>query len=349
MTAALFTHQLPINGIRDVNENAFHGQTMSNSLNEPTGKGMNELTVTPQMGIDVGPLYFKNPLLTASGTFGYGAEYASFVDLSRLGALIVKGLSLKPRMGNPPPRIMETAGGMLNAIGLENIGVKAFIAEKLPFLRDFDVPVIANIFGETVDEYQAVAALLARAEGVCALELNISCPNVKKGGVAFGSDPDLAAEVTRRVKEVSSLPLIVKLTPNVTDIALIAEGVEAGGADVLSLINTITGMSVDAERRVPRLKNITGGLSGPALKPIALRMVWQVVNRVSIPVIGIGGIATANDVLEFLIVGARAVQIGTANFVNPSAVIDILDGIQAYLVRHHIDNIGDLVGTLRVD
>ena len=310
---------------------------------------MHELTLKPQMGVDVGPLHFKNPLLTASGTFGYGAEYAPFVDLNQLGALIVKGLSLLPRAGNPPPRIMETTGGMLNAIGLENVGVKAFIAEKLPFLRDFDVPVIANIFGETVAEYQQVAALLDRAEGVCALELNISCPNVKKGGVAFGADSDLAAEVTRKVKEVTALPLIVKLTPNVTDIALIAEAVEAAGADALSLINTITGMSVDAERRTPHLKNITGGLSGPAIKPIALRMVWQVVKRVSIPVIGIGGITTASDVMEFLIVGARAVQVGTANFVNPSAVMDILDGIEAYLARHQIANIGDLIGTLQVD
>jgi dihydroorotate dehydrogenase (NAD+) catalytic subunit len=308
---------------------------------------MTELTVKPHLGVAVGPLNLKNPLLTASGTFGYGAEYAPFVDLNQLGAIIVKGLSLEPRAGNPPPRIMETTGGMLNAIGLENVGVKAFIAEKLPFLRDFDVPVIANIFGETVAEYQQVAALLDRADGVSALELNISCPNVKKGGVAFGADPDLAAEVTQKVKDVTALPLIVKLTPNVTDIALIAESVEAAGADALSLINTITGMSVDVERRTPHLKNITGGLSGPAIKPIALRMVWQVVNRVSIPVIGIGGITTASDVLEFLIVGAKAVQIGTANFVNPSAVMDILAGIEAYLARHRIDDIRDLIGTLR--
>jgi len=292
-------------------------------------------------------LKLKNPLMTASGTFGYGAEYAAFINLNSLGALIVKGLSLNPRPGNPPPRIMETAAGMLNAIGLENVGVKAFIAEKLPFLRDFDVPVIANIFGETVEEYQEVAELLNGARGVCALELNISCPNVKKGGVAFGADPALAAEVTAKVKAVSSLPLIVKLTPNVTDIALMAQCVEAAGADVLSLINTITGMSVDAERRIPHLQNVTGGLSGPAIKPIALRMVWQVVNKVSIPVIGIGGIATASDVLEFLIVGARAVQIGTANFVNPGAMTDILAGIESYLLRHKMAEIGDLIGTLQ--
>ena len=310
---------------------------------------MHEFTRKPQLDVNVGPLRLKNPLLTASGTFGYGAEYAPFVDLNHLGALIVKGLSLEPRAGNPPPRIRETAAGMLNAIGLENVGVRVFIAERLPFLRDVAVPVIANIFGETVEEYQKVAALLDRAEGVCALELNISCPNVKKGGVAFGADPDLAAEVTRRVKEVTALPLIVKLTPNVTDITLIAGAVEAAGADALSLINTITGMSVDAERRTPHLKNITGGLSGPAIKPIALRMVWQVVQRVSIPVIGIGGIATASDVMEFLIVGARAVQIGTANFVNPAALVDILAGIEAYLARHRIAAIEELIGTLQTD
>ncbi len=305
------------------------------------------MTAKPALGVEVGPLKLKNPLMTASGTFGYGAEYAAFINLNSLGALIVKGLSLNPRPGNPPPRIMETAAGMLNAIGLENVGVKAFIAEKLPFLRDFDVPVIANIFGETVEEYQEVAELLNGARGVCALELNISCPNVKKGGVAFGADPALAAEVTAKVKAVSSLPLIVKLTPNVTDIALMAQCVEAAGADFLSLINTITGMSVDAERRIPHLQNVTGGLSGPAIKPIALRMVWQVVNKVSIPVIGIGGIATASDVLEFLIVGARAVQIGTANFVNPGAMTDILAGIESYLLRHKMAEIGDLIGTLQ--
>lgn len=300
-----------------------------------------------KLEVCVGPLRLKNPLMTASGTFGYGGEYADFVDLSRLGAIIVKGLSLEPRAGNPPPRIMETTGGMLNAIGLENVGVKAFISEKLPILRDIDVPVIANIFGETVEEYQEVAALLEQSEGVAGLELNISCPNVKKGGVAFGADPDLAAEVTRKVKEVSSLPLIVKLTPNVTDIALVAESVEAAGADVLSLINTITGMSVDVDCRRPHLKNITGGLSGPAIKPIALRMVWQTVKRVSIPVIGIGGITTARDVLEFLIIGARAVQVGTANFVNPAAVMSILDGLESYLAEHHLADINDLIGTLR--
>ncbi|MCG6534114.1 MAG: dihydroorotate dehydrogenase [Syntrophales bacterium LBB04] len=308
---------------------------------------MNDNSRKPALAVEVGPLTLQNPLMTASGTFGYGIEYAGLVDLSRLGALIVKGLSLKPRIGNPPPRIIETKGGMLNAIGLENVGVDAFIEEKLPFLRGLGVPVIANIFGETVEEYQKVAELLARVQGVCALELNISCPNVTKGGLAFGADPALAAEVTGKVKEASDLPLIVKLSPNVTDITVIAQSVEAAGADAISLINTITGMSVDVERRRPHLKNITGGLSGPAIKPIALRMVWQVVKRVSIPVIGVGGIMTATDVLEFLIVGARAVQIGTANFVNATATIDILTGLEEYLERHHIAHICDLIGTLK--
>lgn len=307
---------------------------------------MNQSTNQPSLAVTVGPLHLQNPLLTASGTFGYGSEYAQFINLNCLGALIVKGLSLQPRAGNPPPRIVETAAGMLNAIGLQNVGVRAFIAEKLPFLRDFAVPVIANIFGETVEEYQEVATLLEQAGGISALELNISCPNVKKGGVAFGADPTLAAEVTAKVKAASSLPLIVKLTPNVTDIATIAASVEDAGADALSLINTITGMSVNVENRTPRLKNITGGLSGPAIKPIALRMVWQVVQSVKIPVIGCGGITTAEDALEFLIVGARAVQVGTANFVNPAAITDILSGLDDYLKKHQLSHIGEIIGTL---
>ena len=285
--------------------------------------------------------------MTASGTFGYGEEYAPYVDLSRLGAIVVKGLSLKPRMGNPPPRIVETPCGMLNAVGLQNVGVDAFIRENLPFLTQFDLPVIANIFGESVEEYVKVAEILSQASGVHALEVNISCPNVKKGGIAFGANPDMAADVTRRVKASTDLPVIVKLTPNVTDIAEIAESVEAAGADAISLINTITGMSVDIERRVPHLRNITGGLSGPAIKPVALRMVWQVIQRVSVPVIGLGGIMTARDALEFLIVGARAVQVGTAHFIHPHAAIDILEGIEDYLEQHQFDDINQLIGTLK--
>ena len=285
--------------------------------------------------------------MTASGTFGYGEEYAPYVDLSRLGAIVVKGLSLKPRMGNPPPRIVETPCGMLNAVGLQNVGVNAFIREKLPFLSQFDLPVIANIFGESVEEYVKVAEILSQASGVHALEVNISCPNVKKGGIAFGANPDMAADVTRRVKASTDLPVIVKLTPNVTDITEIAESVEAAGADAISLINTITGMSVDVERRIPHLRNITGGLSGPAIKPVALRMVWQVIQRVSVPVIGLGGIMTARDALEFLIVGARAVQVGTAHFIHPHAAVDILEGIEDYLEQHQFDDINQLIGTLK--
>ena len=299
------------------------------------------------LSVEIGRLRLRNPVMTASGTFGYGEEYAPYVDLSRLGAIVVKGLSLKPRMGNPPPRIVETPCGMLNAVGLQNVGVNVFIREKLPFLAQFDLPVIANIFGESVEEYVKVAEILSQASGVHGLEVNISCPNVKKGGITFGANPDMAADVTRRVKASTDLPVIVKLTPNVTDITEIAESVEAAGADAISLINTITGMSVDIERRVPHLRNITGGLSGPAIKPVALRMVWQVIQRVSVPVIGLGGIMTARDALEFLIVGARAVQVGTAHFIHPHAAIDILEGIEDYLEQHQFDDINQLIGTLK--
>jgi len=301
--------------------------------------------VRPEMRVDIGGLIIKNPVMTASGTFGYGKEYAPYLDISRLGAIITKGVSLEPRAGNKPPRIMETACGMLNAIGLENPGAHAFIKDELPLLREFEVPVIANVFGETIEEFKKVTGLLSETKEVKGLEINISCPNVNRGGIIFGSDPDMAHAVTREVKRLTDLPVIIKLTPNVTDICLIAETVEEGGADAISLINTLTGMSVDVERRIPHLANVTGGLSGPAIKPIALRMVWQVVKRVKIPVIGIGGIVNAADALEFLIVGARAVQIGTANFINPCATTDIIDGIENYLKRHNIADVNDLIGT----
>ncbi len=303
--------------------------------------------IPPNLTVDIGGLKLKNPVMTASGTFGYGEEYAPYLDLNQLGAIVVKGLSLEPRMGNAPPRIMETPCGMLNAVGLQNVGVQAFVRDKLPFLRQYDTPVIANIYAESVDEFTILAGILSEAQGVHALEVNISCPNVKKGGIAFGTDPEMAAEVTRRVKDATDLPVIVKLTPNVTDIAMIAQSVEAAGADAVSLINTITGMSVDVDKRMPHLRNITGGLSGPAIKPVALRMVWQVVNRVSIPVIGLGGIMTVEDALEYLIVGARAVQVGTANFVNPRAIPDIVEGIEKYLRKHQMTHIQDLIGSLR--
>jgi len=299
------------------------------------------------MEVSIGKLKLQNPVMTASGTFGYGEEYAPFVDLNRLGALIVKGISLEPRAGNPPPRIMETEGGMLNAIGLENVGVSVFIRDKLPFLRNYNVPVIVNIFGESLDEYRRVAEVLGRTQGIHALEVNISCPNVEKGGLVFGCDPDLCYEVTRAIKAVTDLPVIVKLTPNVTDIAALAMCCEAGGADAVSLINTLKGMSVDIERRVPHLNRVTGGLSGPAVRPVALRMVWEAVKKVSIPVIGIGGIVTAEDALAFLIVGARAVQVGTANFINPRATTDILEGVVAYLTRHGMGDVNELIGSFK--
>ncbi len=299
------------------------------------------------MNMEIAGLKLKNPVMTASGTFGYGEEYSDYVDLNRLGGIVVKGLSLKPRPGNLPPRIMETSGGMLNAVGLQNVGVNVFIDEKLPFLRRYNVAVIANIYGESYQEYAQVAGQLSRAEGVHALEINVSCPNVKKGGLSFGSDPGAAAEVTRCVKAETHLPVIVKLTPNVTDIASIALAVENAGADAVSLINTITGMSIDLRTRKPHLKNITGGLSGPAIKPVALRMVWQVAQKVSIPVIGIGGIMTAEDALEFMIAGAKAVQIGTASFINPCAPVEIIDGIRQYLRENKIKHITDIVGTLQ--
>ena len=299
----------------------------------------------PRMAVQIGRLQLKNPVMTASGTFGYGEEYSEYVDLNRLGAVVVKGLSLQPRPGNPPPRIMETTGGMLNAIGLQNIGVDVFIEEKLPFLRKYDVAVIANIYGESYAEYQKVARKLSSVKGVHALEVNVSCPNVKKGGLSFGYDPRIAALVTRKVKEETDLPVIIKLTPNVTDITAIAVAVEKAGADAVSLINTLTGMSVNLKTRTPHLKNITGGLSGPAIKPVALRMVWQVVKCVSIPVIGIGGIMTASDALEFMVLGARAVQVGTANFVNPHATTDILEGMQEYLRYNNIKDVNEVIGT----
>lgn len=300
----------------------------------------------PDLTVAIGSLVLKNPVLTASGTFGYGEEYTPFVDLNRLGGIVVKGLSLAPRLGNPPPRIMETPAGMLNAIGLQNVGVEVFLAKKMPYLRRYDTRVIVNIFGESLDEYRRLAAILSAAPGIHAIEVNISCPNVKKGGLAFGAHPECAAEVTRGVRGETDLPLIVKLTPNVTDITLIAQAAEEAGADALSLINTLTGMCVDIERRRPQLANVTGGLSGPAIRPVALRMVWQVLQKVRIPVVGIGGIATASDALEFLITGARAIQVGTANFISPSATTDVLEGITAYMIRHRIEKLADLIGSL---
>lgn len=299
------------------------------------------------LSVEIAGLKMKNPVMTASGTFGYGEEYADFVDLNALGGIVVKGLSLKPRLGNPPPRIMETSGGMLNAVGLQNVGVDVFVEEKLPFLRQYDVAVIANIYGESYSDYALVAKKLSRVSGVHALEVNVSCPNVKKGGLSFGADPNAAAEVTRCVKAETHLPVIVKLTPNVTDITVIAQAVEQAGADAVSLINTLTGMSIDLRTRTPHLKNITGGLSGPAIKPVALRMVWQTAQKVSIPVIGMGGIMTVEDALEFMVAGASAIEVGTANFVNPRVTMEMIDGMRHFLKYNKIKSIREIVGTLR--
>jgi dihydroorotate dehydrogenase (NAD+) catalytic subunit len=296
----------------------------------------------------IGPLKLKNPVLAASGTFGYAREYEDLVDSSRLGGVVVKGLSLKPREGNPPPRIVETPCGMLNAIGLANIGLDEFLGEKLPWLQKLDTAVIVNIYGHSEEEYEALAAGLKGVKGVSALEVNISCPNVDCGGMVFGVDPDVSARVTERVLRSTDKPVIVKLSPNVTDIRQIARAVESAGAHAVSLINTITGMAVDVEKRVPKLANVAGGLSGPAIKPVALHMVYQVAGTVKIPVIGMGGITNHTDALEFLVAGASAVQVGTANFVSPRATIDIIEGLENYCAEKQIESISEIIGSLRV-
>ncbi len=289
---------------------------------------------------------FNNPVWTASGTFGFGLEYAPYVDLNKVGAVCVKGLSIEPREGNEPPRIWETPCGMLNAIGLQNPGVRYFIEEIVPRLKAYKCKVIANIYGSSVEEYVAVAKELQGVNGVHAIELNISCPNVKKGGLAFGVDPVEAARLTEAVKKNSDKPVIVKLSPNVTDIVEIAKSVESAGADALSAINTLLGMAIDIYKRRPRIKNRFGGLSGPAIKPVALRMVYQVANAVSIPVIGIGGISSWEDAVEFFLAGASAVQVGTANFFNPKAVEEIVEGIERYLREQGYSHVSQIVGAL---
>ena len=301
----------------------------------------------PDLTTQIGPLILQNPVIAASGTFGYGLEFESLLDLNRLGALVVKGLSLKPMAGNPPPRIVETTGGMLNAIGLANIGLEAFLKDKLPRLRTFTTPIIVNIYGHHTDEYAELASEFKGVEGVAALEVNISCPNVECGGMAFGIDPVTSARVTEAVVKNTDKPVIVKLSPNVTDIKTVAKAVEGAGAQALSLINTVTGMAVDVETRKPKLANVVGGLSGPAIKPIALHMVHQVARTVTIPVIGMGGIIDARDALEFLIVGARAVEIGTASFVNPRATVEVIDGIRTYCLDNGIRRVGEIVGSLK--
>ena len=300
------------------------------------------------MQVNIGGIEISNPVITASGTFGYAKEYESLVDLNRIGAIIVKGLSLEPSKGNPPPRVVETPCGMMNAIGLENVGLTAFIEEKTPFLKQLETPVFVNIYGKSIAEYAELASRLEDIDVVSGIEVNISCPNVKSGGMAFGAYPKSTAEVVKAIRKQTGRPLMVKLSPNVTDITEIAKAAEGEGTDSISLINTLTGMAIDIETRRPKLANITGGLSGPAIKPVALRMVWQVVQTVNVPVIGIGGIMTAKDALEFLIVGATAIQVGTANFINPHITIDIIDGIEAFLMQRNITDITDIIGTLDI-
>ena len=303
-------------------------------------------SINSDLSVKIGTLELKNPVLTASGTFGYGSEFSSLVDINRLGGIVVKGISLRPRAGNPPPRIVETHCGMLNSIGLATIGLEVFLKEKLPWLQSLSTAVIVNIYGNSIDEYAAVAAGLKGVEGVSAIEINISCPNVECGGMLFGTDPKTAANVTEAVLQKSDKPVIVKLSPNVTDIRAIAKSVEKAGAHAISLINTLTGMAIDVEKRVSKLANITGGLSGPAIRPVALYMVYQVVKAVKIPVIGIGGIMDYWDALEFLIVGARAIQIGTANFVKPDVSLDIIEGLKKFCMDREIISIADIIGTL---
>ena len=293
-------------------------------------------------------LHLKNPVLTASGTFGYGMEFAPYGDLTSLGGIIVKGLSLLPRDGNPCPRIVETTAGMLNAVGLQNDGVEAFCKEKLPRLPWQHLPVIANLYATSPAEFGELAARLDAEEGVAALEVNVSCPNVKSGGILFGQDPGLAAAGTRAVRDAApNKPLIIKLSPNVTDIALMARSVQDAGADMISCINTLSGMAVDVARRAPRLANVIGGLSGPAIKPVALRCVWQVCQAVDIPVIGLGGICSAEDVLEFILVGAHAVQSGTANFISPDRAFEIVKELPAVCRQLGVTSLDDLRGSLK--
>lgn len=296
--------------------------------------------------VDIGGLELRNPVMTASGTYGYGLEYTDFVNLALLGGIVVKGTTLHPRQGNPYPRMAETPSGMLNAVGLQNKGVEHFCEEIYPTIKDIDTRVIVNVSGSSVEDYVATAERINELEHIPAIELNISCPNVKEGGMAFGVTCAGASEVVRAVRRVYGKTLIVKLSPNVTDITEIARAVEAEGADSLSMINTLLGMAIDAEKRCPILSTVTGGLSGPAVKPVALRMVWQTFKAVKIPIIGMGGICNAVDAIEFLLAGASAIQIGTYNFVNPHVTIQVVEGIEDYLSRHRVTNIQDLIGAI---
>jgi len=296
--------------------------------------------------VDLAGIKMKNPIMVASGTFGYGEEYSNFIDLRELGAIVTKSITLLPKAGNLPPRIAETPSGILNAIGLQNVGLEKFISDKMPFLREIGIPIIVSISGEDISEYVEIAQRLNDVPDVAALELNVSCPNVSKGGMLFGSNQQMTHDLVSSVRCATKLPIIAKLSPNVTSIAEIALSAEEAGADALSLINTLLGMAIDVNTRRPKLGNITGGLSGPAIRPIAIRMVWQVFNMVKIPLIGMGGIMTAEDALEFIIAGAKSVSIGTANFVNPTSAVEVISGIREYLQKKGIADVNTLVGNL---
>lgn len=300
-----------------------------------------------ELGVNIGNLFFKNPVLTASGTFGYGSEFEDFMDISRLGGIIVKGTTFEPRQGNAYPRMAETASGMLNAVGLQNKGVDAFINEIYPKIKHYDTNIIVNVSGSKLEDYISVAEKLNDIDKIPAIELNISCPNVKEGGMAFGTSCSSATEVTLAVRKAYKKTLIVKLSPNVTNIAEIALAVEAAGADGVSLINTLLGMAINAETQRPKLSTVTGGLSGPCIKPVALRMVWQVFKVVKIPVIGLGGIMNANDAIEFMLAGATAIQVGTANFIKPDISAKIVEGIDEYCKRHNVSSVKSLTGGLK--
>ena len=301
-----------------------------------------------QLNTKIGSLELKNPVMTASGTFGYGTEYADFMDINRLGAIIVKGTTLAPRQGNPYPRMAETPSGMLNAVGLQNKGVDYFVDHIYPEVQKIGTAIIVNVSGSCIDDYVQCASIINTLDDIPAIELNISCPNVKQGGMAFGVNPESAAQVVSAVRKAYDKTLIVKLSPNVTDITEIARAVEGAGADSVSLINTMLGMAIDAEKRRPILSTITGGMSGPAVKPVALRMVWQTAKAVKIPVIGLGGICSATDAIEFLLAGASAIQIGTANFIDPSISEKVVDGIADYLERHGFNSVQEIIGALQV-
>jgi len=302
------------------------------------------------MSVSVGSIELKNPVIAASGTFGYGVEFEDVVTLDRLGGFVVKGLSRKPMPGNPPPRLFETAAGMLNAIGLQNIGVQAFLTEKLPLLRKInDIVLFCNVFGHAQDEYEDVVRALNDGEGIAGYELNVSCPNTSCGGITFGTDPKMLFDVISAVKKIATRPVIVKLSPNVTSIPQMARVAEEAGADAISLVNTFVGMAIDAETRKPRIANVTAGLSGPAIKPIALRMVWEAAKTVKIPLIGIGGISTAEDVIEFMLAGASAIEVGTVNFWDPCACETLVDALTKWCLEHRIEKLSRLTGGLQLE